>query len=78
MNMDEQVLNEARGFVCFLGVIFIVMGLVIVWVLPAVIPSFQQNGANHNGWWLVVFGAIGMVLSCWGGSHETQTPHGSQ
>ncbi len=72
--MDEKELNEARGFVCLLSVIFIVLGFVIVLVLPTAIPSFYQNGANQNGWWLVLFGAIGMILSCWGGSGNTRTP----
>ncbi|MEX2680335.1 MAG: hypothetical protein Q6373_001935 [Candidatus Sigynarchaeota archaeon] len=72
--MNESALNEARGFVCLLGVIFIVLGFVIILVFPAVIPSFLQNGVNHNGWWLVVFGAIGLMISFWGGSRDAKKP----
>nr|MDO8083600.1 hypothetical protein [Candidatus Sigynarchaeum springense]MDO8115987.1 hypothetical protein [Candidatus Sigynarchaeota archaeon] len=75
--MNESVLKEARGFVCLLGVIFIVLGLVIILVLPAVIPSVFQNGVNQNGWWLVVFGAIGLIISFWGGPREAKKPRGS-
>jgi H+/Cl- antiporter ClcA len=76
--VDEKALNEAIGFVCLLSVVFIVMGIVIVWVLPAVFPFFQQNGANQNGWWLVVFGAIGIISSCLGGTGGTRRHRASQ
>jgi uncharacterized membrane protein HdeD (DUF308 family) len=68
MDMDEKGLNESIGFVCLLAVVFIIVGVVIIWILPVAIPSFSQNGTNLNGWWLVAFGVIGLIASFWGGS----------
>ena len=78
MDMAEKGVNESMGFVCLLAVVFIILGVVIIWVLPVIIPSLNQNGANQNGWWLVAFGTIGIIISCWGGSGGTRRPHGGQ
>ncbi len=72
--MNEKGLDEARGIVCLLGVVFIVLGLIIVLVLPAVIPFFSQNGMNLNGLWLVAFGVIGIIITCSRGSGGTRIP----
>jgi uncharacterized membrane protein HdeD (DUF308 family) len=77
MDMNEKGLDETRSFVCFLGVVFIVLGFVIILVLPAVFPFFQQNGVNQNGWWLVLFGAIGIIITCWRGPGKAPRPSGS-
>ncbi|MBN2151846.1 MAG: hypothetical protein JW839_10395 [Candidatus Lokiarchaeota archaeon] len=64
--MDERQSDEARGFVCCLGVLFVVLGLVIILVLPFAIPLLSENGVNQHGWWLVAFGAIGIAISAGG------------